>query len=86
MTIQEAIKKAIEGGWKESSSWFDGVIIKQKAFLDPIFWQALGKSLGWEDFMGGYEDRCFGWVYQWHSFIDHLAKGESAESFFEELK
>jgi hypothetical protein len=25
------------------------------------------------------------WLYQWHRFIDHLAEGKDAESFFESL-
>ena len=25
------------------------------------------------------------WLYQWHRFIDHLASGKSAESFFEQF-
>lgn len=29
---------------------------------------------------GNYE-----WLYQWHRFIDHLAEGQTAESFFERL-
>jgi hypothetical protein len=25
------------------------------------------------------------WLTEWHRFIDHLAKGKDAESFFKEL-
>lgn len=51
------------------------------------FWQALGKSLGW------FQDDCKGrkhiyrtcWRCEWHSFIDHLAKGKDPNSFFADL-
>lgn len=26
------------------------------------------------------------WLYHWHCFIDHLAEGKTAESFFESLQ
>jgi hypothetical protein len=75
----------------------------EKCFLDPLFWQALGKSFGWEEMYCTSGDGCeypwgsgmheYGcnwtgkneWKEQWHSFIDHLAEGKSAESFFETL-
>lgn len=60
-------------------------------FLDPLFWQALGKSLGWrgEKKYINVTDETFGkfetWECYWHRFIDHLASGKDAESFFQEL-
>jgi len=56
MSIEQTIQKAIEGGYKlsgeNSAYYFEG--IKDKPFvnidsvlLDPLFWQALGKSLKW---------------------------------------
>lgn len=51
MTIQEAIQKAIEGGWKNEVDR-DFALYKGQphfALLDPLFWQAVGKSLGWND-------------------------------------
>lgn len=49
MTIQEAIQKANEGGWKTTlepyRSLSEAIAL---ALLDPLFWQALGKSMGWE--------------------------------------
>jgi len=56
--------------------------------LDPLFWQSLGRSLGWRDEEFDIYDsgKPFQeWKEQWHSFIDHLADGKDAESFFEEL-
>jgi len=54
-------------------------------FLDPDFWEALGKTERWAsqyaDDGGEYE----GWLANWHSFLDHLADGKDPESFFKEL-
>lgn len=66
-------------------------------FCDPSFWQALGKALGWneeKDYAGetsgdGKWHQTYtinSWVSEWHRFIDHLAEGNTAESFFESLK
>lgn len=73
-------------------------------WLDPLFWQALGKALGWRRKLirEGYSEEKSGrswfvnddvyadekipeWHYQMHRFIDHLAEGKDAESFFNEL-
>ncbi|MDE2098550.1 MAG: hypothetical protein KGL39_14950 [Patescibacteria group bacterium] len=48
------------------------------AFLDPAFWRSLGKALN-EDCEVSV------WLILWHEFIDHLAAGETAESYFEDL-
>lgn len=113
MTIQQAIEKAIEGG-------YDGeVIYGSKAantlarvartksltsniylynvLLDHLFWQSLGKAMNWgeetecpacgQDTDDGSEDQ-ENWhvgLFQWHCFIDHLAEGKDAKSFFEKL-
>jgi hypothetical protein len=61
-------------------------------FLMPAFWKALGKARGWD------EERKLRvryyvpatshseWMQEWqvkqHRFIDHLAHGKDAESFF----
>ena len=93
MTIEQAIQKAIDGGWKPKISPF--TTICKEYFLDPLFWQSLGKAMGWEkhdELMDGkhycidhvqYDWADYDWVFQWHSFIDHLAEGKDAESFFE---
>ena len=74
MTIQEATKKSVEGGWNplNSPQW-------QHGFLDPLYWQCLGKTLGWGN------DGNSVWLYYQHRFIDHLAEGKSIESYFETL-
>ncbi len=60
--------------------------------LDPLFWQALGKAMRWQEktdrLIGteiGFSPPCLTWAYQWHRFIDCLAEGKDAEQFFEEL-
>jgi hypothetical protein len=136
MTIEEAIKKAVEGGWKKSDGWefegydpeyreksyfqsfsggdlYDHDILNSETFLDPAFWQSLGKALEWSEKEitihhksrtvsvvvkpGG--SRTFKvpahdvkrivknqrWKKEWHNFIDHLAAGNDAESFFKGL-
>lgn len=68
-------------------------IVRQNDFLlDPLFWQALGKAMGWGKKMsvsiasgGGTAWHTKKWQAHWHDFIDHLAEGKDAESFFAEL-
>jgi len=61
-------------------------------FLDPSFWRALGKALGWDKRQWYYntftkgEESNDGWRVNWHRFIDHLAEGGTAETYFETLK
>jgi hypothetical protein len=57
---------------------------------DPLFWQALGKAYGWGtdaiNVSWNIKGKDMGtWLYNWHSFIDHLAEGKDADSFFKEL-
>lgn len=60
MKLQEAIQKAIEGGWSgkivaPALDKYERLEYREAydhaahcvALLDPIFWQSLGKSLGW---------------------------------------
>lgn len=55
-SIEIAVSKAIEGGWKNSkdktnSTLTDGkgdVYFSLSPFLDPSFWQSLGKAMGWK--------------------------------------
>lgn len=56
MTVQQAIEKAIEGGWNkvQNEKLFPFV---RDTWSDPIFWKSLGKALGW-----GYE--CFNCGYE----------------------
>jgi hypothetical protein len=118
MTIQEAMNKAVEGGYhiygsdgmgtyyegasSEFSAWTRAdnestfVVPVEETFLDPRFWQALGRALGWSEACDlaitcaqGHEEcrQCHGyyWMYQWHCFIQALADGHTPEAFFAQL-
>ena len=100
MTIQEAIKKAIEGGYKYKDFVFEfnaDYNIRSSTFLDPLFWQSLGKAMMWDD--ANYPNTSYiketkgfaphhiiyGHEIMWHRFIDHLASGGEIEEFFAKL-
>jgi len=92
MTIQEAIEKTIEGGYAGSEKWLLDLpeSAKCQIWLDPLFWQYLGKTMGWKnvdyvDYGEGHSLWNEAWLYQWHRFIDCLADGGTPESFFETL-
>lgn len=70
-----------------------------RAMLDPLFWQSLGKAMGWEE-ISSKEDHYneamerwekinvvngLAWKGQWHSFIDHLADNKPIEEFFNQF-
>lgn len=109
--MEEAIKRALKGGWNDTDYAFtskeppyEGVECQigewqydVKVFLDPLFWQALGKAEGWEE-KTYYEINCqarnyqtyeetseITWKLQMHCLIDHLIGGKDVESFFGEL-
>ena len=76
---------------KDNASTF--VVPVEETFLDPRFWQALGRALGWSEAcdltitcVHGHEEcrRRPGtyWMYQWHCFIQALAEGNTPEVFF----
>ena len=108
--IEKAIQKVIEGGYNGvqiTDDLWSGIMTDSAKenyrcmFIDPLFWQALGKSMGWTGKENcsecGYiwEESCWcdreythsvaRWRHYWHRLIDHLAEGKSAESFFEEI-
>ena len=103
MKLEEIIKKAIEGGWKNKIKQATPILSRRFGlktaqemyfmwvFSDPHFWQCLGKAMGWEDEvrLQWKNDRVpigdTHWLYQWHSFIDYLAEGGTAEGFFKEI-
>lgn len=91
MTIKKAIQLAIENGYKDWCT--NGETIEyypEIAFLSPLFWQSLGKALGWDKYSGEIltteNDPSPYWKDVWHYFINHLAEGKSAEEFFKNLK
>lgn len=98
MNMDNAIKRAIEGGWKPKSTptglyhfqSFDGYLI------DPKFWKALGKAEGWHTKMNcGACDPYEGtvchrvniedWKGNMHNFIDHLIAEKPIDEFFNNL-
>jgi hypothetical protein len=118
MTIQEAINKAVAGGYhihgsdgmetdyeganSEYSAWTrkdndsSFIVPMEETFLDPKFWQALGRAFGWSEVCDlaiicvHREEECsrcrgYYWMYQWHCFIQEIANGKTPESFFESL-
>jgi hypothetical protein len=118
MTIQEAMNKAVEGGYhiygsdgmdtdyegatKDYSAWTrkdnasSFLVPTEETFLDPHFWQALGRALGWREAgdlalscRHGAEEgqrwRRYYWMYQWHCFIQALADGNTPDAFFAHL-
>jgi hypothetical protein len=90
MTIQEVLTKASEGGYlhdsqRQALTIRVGVlglhafrtIHVDEFLLDPEFWRALGRTLGWQ------HERV--WRGQWQGFIDHVAQGNTPASFFATL-
>ena len=79
---------------KDNGSTF--MVAMEETFLDPRFWRALGRALGWSEecdlaiicVLGEKECRqCHGyyWMYQWHCFIQAMAEGNTPETFFASL-
>jgi hypothetical protein len=86
-------------GWEWDEVYSENA--RKTMYLDPFFWQSLGKALGWEGlypmlweghelyWRGGnghqYQAHEEYWMHKWHRFIDHLAEGQDAESYFKQL-
>ena len=76
MTIQEAIAKAIEGGYPTERIADLSVPVQAQCFLETAFWEALVRALGIEvDFeyiqLSRGEPRKIRqpmWLYYWHRF------------------
>jgi hypothetical protein len=90
MTIQEALTKVRAGGYQYEFKYHDpgrrAGVLGLHAFstlhvedfcLDPEFWRALGRMLGWQ------HERV--WRNHRQRFIDHLAQGKTPELFFATL-
>ena len=83
--MEEAIKKAIEGGYT-TFSWEDvqggdGANV----LLDKDFWQALIMQIDVEKYHTGDPITKEIYLPVWHSFLDHIAEGKLPEDFFNEL-
>jgi hypothetical protein len=83
--------------WTRTDNHSSFLVPVQETFLDPAFWHALGRALGWEEVCElaitcghGHEEcrRCHGsyWMYQWHCFIQHLADGQPPDTCFARLR
>lgn len=88
--MEKAINKAIKEGYKDNLIYGEEYVEKfhkYKIFLDPLFWQALGKAEGWKhEESRDREGRLNGdWITHWEDFIHHLAEGKDINTFFEEL-
>ncbi len=86
MTIpKELIEKAIAGGWMRN--YYNVVAGDLEVWnyhaiaLDPSFWQALGKSLGWEQLSGG----TMRWSTEAHRFYDLILRGKDTTDLWKFL-
>lgn len=100
---KEAIERAIAGGWlkancnvQQTRSWCKYLYPEDMALiaLDPTFWQALGKALGWGEstfhqIANGIEYQEYGYDEVWrllaHRFYDLILQGKPTEDFWKEL-
>lgn len=92
---RQAIERAVEGGFEGNESFLLNLpeYAKCQIWLDPSFWQCLGKALNPEGLRikNGFgetvslESQSAWYKTTWHRFIDHLIEGKDAESFFREL-
>jgi hypothetical protein len=82
--------------WTRKDNESSFIVLTEKTFLDPHFWQALGRALGWSEAcdlaitcVHGEEEcqhcRGYYWMYQWHCFIQAIADGHTPEAFFAHL-
>jgi len=98
----DGMETSYEGATNDYSAWTrkdnasSFMVPTEETFLDPQFWQALGRALGWSEAcdlsitcVHGHEERCsyrgYYWMYQWHRFIQVLAHGTPPEAFFARL-
>jgi hypothetical protein len=82
--------------WTRKDNESSFLVPMEETFLDPRFWQTLGRALGWSEAcdlfitcVQGHEEyrRYHGyyWMYQWHCFIQEIANGKTPEVFFAHL-
>lgn len=61
------------GSWVRFEQWVRNHA--NRCVLDPLFWQALGKALGWKG----------AWKHYAHQYFDLLLTGGDTEKFWKEL-
>ena len=82
--------------WTRQDTLSTFLVPTEETFLDPHFWHALGRTLGWSETcdlaitcVHGHEAcrQCHGssWISQWHAFIQAIADGNTPEAFFAHL-
>lgn len=92
--MEKVIKLAIEAGYEYKGDGYWS-LPHESYLIDPKFWQALGKSLGWGEKCKNCGSIANGlcqehkyirdWKIPWHRFIDHLAEGKDVDEFFKDL-
>ena len=110
MTKEEAIQLAVDNGYKATSMSSGAIklngeenfkpipihlVLTERDLLDPLFWQAFGKGMGWRDNFTAADPE---WktltvgqmenlrpIKKFHNFVDHLWEGEDIASWFQNL-
>lgn len=82
---KEIIGKAIAGGWKDTFLKQMSVTSWQVAVLDPTFWQALGKALGWSTEWKHLTPFGYKYLDVAHEFLNHVLQGKPTDEFWQEL-
>lgn len=89
---EKVVAKKSKDGWDSTANAFLKDLNYYKIALDPTFWQALGKALGWQggkslDYFGNVEE----WQYKQMRFnfllmsgVD-IETGGDTEKFWEEI-
>lgn len=99
--MKRTIELAVEGGYvfrdmkiiEDNGRFFrsdgDGGYLQiqsEQILLDILFWQCLGKSLGWDNWQGeGGGGGSPDWLFNWHRFVDWIAQGKDVDSFFSQI-
>lgn len=97
----DAMRVATSAGWKFHPDELSLDMLALYLAIDSGFWVALGKTSEWgqrcracglvceKGVCGGNTPWCPDvqevWLYRQHQFIDHIAAGKPADSYFEEL-
>jgi hypothetical protein len=94
--FKKAMQDVFDGGYMHASTTED--MRPEALLLNPEWWSALGKARGWKrldamcyswcDHDGNVKKEWRSirrWKNYLHRFIDHIAEGKDAESFFKEM-